>query len=44
MKPLGHRTYLEAKAEGESSMFGKAGCGRIIEPQVGQGPDGMVKT
>ena len=43
MRTLGHRTYLEAKAEGESSMSGKAGCAETIEAYAGRGPDGMVK-
>ncbi len=25
VRPLGHRTYLKAKARGERSLFGKAG-------------------
>ena len=41
---LGHRTYLKAKVGGESSMFGKAGCGETANPYAGRGPDGMVKA
>jgi hypothetical protein len=41
---LGHRTYLEAKAKGESSMFGKAGHDESRESCVGRGSDGMVKA
>jgi len=43
VRALGHRTHLEAKAEGESSMSGKAGCAETIEVHAGRGPDGMVK-
>jgi len=42
--PLGHRTYLEPKGEGESSMFGKAGRGETVKPHACRGPDGMVKA
>jgi hypothetical protein len=31
MIPLGHRTYLEAKAKGENSMFGKAKYSETIK-------------
>jgi hypothetical protein len=42
---LGHRTNLDrAKAQGERSMFGKAGCGETAEPHAGRGPDGKVKA
>jgi hypothetical protein len=41
--PLGHRTYLKAKARGESSMFGKAGCSETAKLYAGRDPDGMVK-
>jgi hypothetical protein len=42
--PLGHRTYLAAKAKGENSMFGKAEFGETIEPSVRRDPDGMVNA
>jgi hypothetical protein len=42
--PLGHRTYLEAKAEGENSMFGTTGCSETAKLHAGLGPDGMVKA
>ena len=41
---LGCRTYLEAKAKGESSMSEKAGRGEAVEPHARRGPDGMVKA
>jgi hypothetical protein len=41
---LGCRTYLEAKANGESSMSEKAGRGEAVEPPARRGPDGMVKA
>src|SRR5262245_60211597 len=43
VRPLGHRTYLKAKAGGESSMFGKAGCREAARRYAGRGPDGMAK-
>jgi hypothetical protein len=42
--PLGYRTYLKAKAGGESSMFGKAECDETVKAYVRRGPDGMVKA
>jgi len=42
--PLGHRTYLDAKAKGESSMFGKSGCQEITNWHARQDPDGMAKA
>jgi hypothetical protein len=42
--PLGHRTYLKAKARGENSMFGKAGSCETTKQLAGRGPDGMVKA
>ena len=42
--PLGCRTYLDAKAEGESSMFEKAGCVEAIKTHARRNPDGMVKA
>ena len=44
MKPLGCRTHLEAKAEGEISMFEKAGCIETIKGHARRDPDGMVKA
>jgi hypothetical protein len=41
--PMGHRTYLKAKAGGDNSMFGKAGRTETVEVRAGRGPDGMVK-
>jgi len=41
--PLGHRTYLAAKAKGDSSMFEKAWCEEIAESHACQDPDGMAK-
>ena len=43
MRSLGHRTHLDTKVKGESSMSGKAGCAETIEAHAGRGPDGMVK-
>ena len=40
---LGHRTYLKAKAVGESSMSEKARRREAIKRRVRRGPDGMVK-
>jgi hypothetical protein len=42
--PLGHRTYLAAKAKGESSMFGKAGYSETTKLYARRGPDGMAKA
>jgi hypothetical protein len=42
--PLGHRPYLKAKAGGERSMTGKAGCREAAKRHAGRGPDGMVKA
>ena len=44
MIPLGHRTHLAAKAKGDNSMFGKAGCRETTERHVGRGPDATVKA
>ena len=44
MTPLGHRTYLKAKAGGENSMSEKAGCSEAADLHAGRGPDGMVKA
>ena len=44
MIPLGHRTYLDAKAKGESSMFEKAGRPKTIKGHARRDPDGMVKA
>jgi hypothetical protein len=44
VKPLGCRTHLEAKAEGEISMFEKAGCIETIKGHARRDPDGMVKA
>src|SRR5262249_9248 len=44
VKPLGRRTYLEAKAEGENSMSGKAGRGETTKPHARRGPDSMGKA
>jgi hypothetical protein len=41
---LDHRTYLEAKAEGEISMFGKAKTSETAKRVVRRGPVGMVKA
>jgi len=41
--PSGQRTHLEAKAEGENSMFGKAGCSETVKLPARRGPAGMVK-
>ena len=40
---LGHRTYLDAKPEGESSMSEKARGDESVESFARRGPDGMVK-
>src|SRR5262249_20517301 len=42
--PRGRRTYLEAKAKGESSMFGKPGCRETTKRYAWRDPDGMVKA
>jgi hypothetical protein len=42
--PLGRRTYPDAKAKGESSMFEKAGRPKTIKGHARRGPDGMVKA
>jgi hypothetical protein len=42
--PLGHRTYLDAKAKGENRMSEKAGCNEAIKMQARRDPDGMVKA
>ena len=45
MIPLGCRTYLDAKAEGDTSMFEKAGTRETIKRrQARRDPDGMVKA
>jgi hypothetical protein len=44
MKPLGHRTYLEPKGEGEISMFGKPRILEAIKRLARRDPGGMVKT
>ena len=44
MIPLGRRTYLDAKAKGETSMFEKAGCSETIKGQARRDPDGTVKA
>ncbi len=44
MRPLGCRTYLDAKAEGKSSMFEKAEYSETIKEQVRRDPNGMVKA
>jgi hypothetical protein len=44
VKPLGCRTHLETKAEGEISMFEKAGCIETIKGHARRDPDGMVKA
>ena len=41
--PLGQRTHLEVKTEGDSSMSVKPGCGGATQPQAGQDPVGKVK-
>jgi DNA-binding XRE family transcriptional regulator len=43
VRPMGHRTYLKAKARGDNSMFGKAGRTETVEVRAGRSPDGMVK-
>ena len=42
--PLGHRTHLATKVQGEISMFGKAGNSEATKRLAGRGPDGMVKA
>jgi hypothetical protein len=42
--PLGHRTYPDAKAKGERSMFEKAGRPKTIKGHARRDPDGMVKA
>ena len=42
--PLGHRTYLATKVEGESSMSGKAGSRETIDRDARRDPDGMAKA
>jgi hypothetical protein len=42
--PLGHLTYLEAKAEGDNSMYGKAESREAAYLLVRRGPVGMVKA
>jgi len=42
--PSGHRAYLEAKAEGDNSIPGKARCGEATKAHAGRGPDGKVKA
>jgi hypothetical protein len=42
--PLGHRTYLDAKAEGENSMFGKPRRNETTKVRARRGPDGMVNA
>ena len=44
MRLLGHRPYLKAKAGGENSMWGKAGCSEAAKRYARQGPDGTVKA
>ena len=44
VRPLGHRTYLKAKAGGENSMFGKVGSNEATKRLADRGPDGMVKA
>ena len=44
MRPLGHRTYLAAKAKGESSMSGKARRSETTKRPARRDPDGMVKA
>ena len=44
MIPLGHRTHLATKVQGEISMFGKAGNSEATKRLAGRGPDGMVKA
>jgi hypothetical protein len=41
---LGHPTYLKAKAGGENSMSGKAGCNESAKLHAGRDPHGMVKA
>jgi hypothetical protein len=42
--PLGHRTYLAAKAKGDNSMFGKAGADETTKASACRDPDGMVNA
>jgi hypothetical protein len=42
--PLGQRTYLEAKAEGDHSMSEKARCRKTINRQARRDPDDTVKA
>src|SRR5262249_33714112 len=43
--PSGHRTYLEAKAKGENSMFGeKAEHGETVKPWARQARSAGVKA
>ena len=42
--PLGHRTHLETKVKGESSMFGKARNREVIKRLARRDPDGMVNA
>jgi hypothetical protein len=42
--PLGHRTYLAAKTNGDKSMSGTAGCRETINRPACQDPDGKVKA
>src|SRR5271163_1671418 len=42
--PLGCRTYLNAKADRDGSMFEKAGCSETIRGHARRDPDGMVKV
>ena len=44
MIPLGHRTYLKAKARGESSMFERQDAAETVKLHAGRDPDGMVKA
>jgi hypothetical protein len=44
MIPLGCRTYRDAKAERDGSMFEKAGYTEAIKVQARRDPDGMVKA
>ena len=44
MRPLGHRTYLAAKAKGDQSMFGKARCSETTKRYARRDPDGMVNA
>ena len=44
MIPLGHRTYLKAKAGGENSMSGKAGNRETINRLARRDPDDRVNA